>query len=183
MISVCWPLHSLGRVRASFAPGLDPAAGWPLLRGAATLYGSSVPPGHELVVPLLGTRLVCPAWARVRIIARQPCTGRVLKALEGQRLLCLRAALCSAHVGPDVLLVGRGSGCGGFCGYAWLCAMGAVRESVCPCGMRTKMRGVRCLQAGRERRRCSPLRALALTGCRPPAVRSVPQRRVWFQAG
>ena len=31
------PYCSLGRVRASFAPGLDPVAGRPLLRGAATL--------------------------------------------------------------------------------------------------------------------------------------------------
>ena len=48
------PYFALGRVRATFAPGLDPVAGRPLLRGAATLNGSSVPHGHELVCPTLG---------------------------------------------------------------------------------------------------------------------------------
>ena len=51
-----------------------------------------------------------------------------------------------------------------------------MRGCECLCGMRAKMRGVRCPQAKQERRRCGPLRALALTGCRPPAMRSVTQR-------
>ena len=38
-----------GRVLATFAPGLDPVVGRPLLRGAATLNGSSIPLGHETV--------------------------------------------------------------------------------------------------------------------------------------
>ena len=61
------PYFALGRVRASFAPGLDPSAGRPLLRGAATLNGSSVPPGHGLVVPLLGHE------ARLTRLGTRPC--------------------------------------------------------------------------------------------------------------
>ena len=38
------PYFALGRVLATLAPGLDPVEGRPLLRGAATLSGSSVPP-------------------------------------------------------------------------------------------------------------------------------------------
>ena len=41
------PYFALGRVLASFALGSDSVAGLPLLRGAATLNGSSVPHGHE----------------------------------------------------------------------------------------------------------------------------------------
>ena len=52
------PYGTLGRVRAAFAPGLDPETGRPLLRGAATLNGSPNPMGTSSSVPLLGTRLV-----------------------------------------------------------------------------------------------------------------------------
>ena len=44
------PYLALGRVLATFALGLDSVAGRPLLRGAATLNGSSVPRGHESVL-------------------------------------------------------------------------------------------------------------------------------------
>ena len=40
---------TLGQVLAFFALGSDSVAGRPLLRGAATLNGSSVPHGHETV--------------------------------------------------------------------------------------------------------------------------------------
>ena len=40
---------TLGRVLATFALGSDSVAGRPILRGAATLNGSSVPHGHENV--------------------------------------------------------------------------------------------------------------------------------------
>ena len=43
------PYLALGRVLATFALGSDSVAGRPLLRGAATLNGSSVPHGHETV--------------------------------------------------------------------------------------------------------------------------------------
>ena len=43
------PYFALGRDRAAFALGSDSVAGRPLLRGAATLNGSSVPHGHESV--------------------------------------------------------------------------------------------------------------------------------------
>ena len=43
------PYFALGRVLATFALGSDSVAGRPLLRGAATLNGSSVPHGHETV--------------------------------------------------------------------------------------------------------------------------------------
>ena len=45
------PYLALGRVLATFqvALGSDSVAGLPLLRGAATLNGSSVPRGHETV--------------------------------------------------------------------------------------------------------------------------------------
>ena len=46
------PYFALGRVLATFALGSDSVAGRPLLRGAATLNGSSVPLGNE-AVPLL----------------------------------------------------------------------------------------------------------------------------------
>ena len=50
------PYFALGRALATFALGSDSAAGRPLLRGAATLQGSSVPHGHETVS---GTGHVC----------------------------------------------------------------------------------------------------------------------------
>ena len=43
------PYLALSRVLATFALGSDSVAGLPLLRGAATLNGSSVPRGHETV--------------------------------------------------------------------------------------------------------------------------------------
>ena len=43
------PYFALGRALATFALGSDSVAGRPLLRGAATLNGSSVPHGHETV--------------------------------------------------------------------------------------------------------------------------------------
>ena len=48
------PYGARGRVRTTFAPGLGPVAGRPSLRGAATLNGSSVPHGRELIRPILG---------------------------------------------------------------------------------------------------------------------------------
>ena len=67
MISVCWPLLCAGPGPRLFAPGLDPSAGRPLLRGAATLNGSSDPHGHELVCPTPGHE------ARLTRLGTKPC--------------------------------------------------------------------------------------------------------------
>ena len=44
-----WPLLCAGPGPRHFCAGVGPCAGRPLLRGAATLNGSSVPHGHETV--------------------------------------------------------------------------------------------------------------------------------------
>ena len=113
------PYFSLGRVLATFAPGLDPAAGRPLLSGAATLNGSSIPLGHETVSETghfcAGYMVsVCPAltlrwaetgpllrWARVPLLCPYFALGLdfpVLMHLPGSRSLALSSrALLGAH--------------------------------------------------------------------------------------
>ena len=96
------PYFALGRVRATFTLKSDSAAGRPLLRGAATLNGSSVPLGHDAVSGtghFCGGHLISVRWPLLCAAGPSPrhfcavlrlCSGPALttRGRHAQRLVC-----------------------------------------------------------------------------------------------
>ena len=83
------PHFALGRVRATFAPGLDPVRAGPYYAGPPRSTARLSHLGTSSSVPLLGARLVCPAWARDRVFARPPCTGARAQSVSRSALALL----------------------------------------------------------------------------------------------
>ena len=183
------PYSALGRVRATIAPGFHGPCSGPALTTR----------GHH------AQQLVCPTWARARLShawargssdplghesVSEPghlAPGRVSKALVRQRLLRSRVVRACAWPASGLMccwaVVQAAAASVAMLGY--ICDRCDARVLMTSAACELSCEGVCCLQARRERRRCDPLRVLALSELpsssvtvRDPAMGMAPRRLV-----